>query len=113
MNSTVSAGAKHSRDGESEGEAETPSKKKKLTVSGLPFHHKLIVEAGKEHFRVQIVTVAAWLAGQALDGALITAWTRGCEEMRANGFELEAGLQPSEDELNLVSHLLSLYSPPY
>lgn len=109
MESVASAGTKRSHDNESEGEAETPSKKKKPTVSGLPFRRKLIVEAGKEHFRVQIVTVAAWLAGQALDGALIMAWTRGCDEMRANGFDIEVRLQASEDELNLVSYLSSLY----
>lgn len=107
-------GTKRSHDSEAEGKVETPPKKKKPTVSGLRFHHKLIVDAGKEHMCVHMVTVVAWLAGQDLDLALIVAWNKGYEEMKANGFDFEAGMQASEDELNIVSnfclYFLSLLS---
>lgn len=104
--SMTSVGTKRSHDTEVGGEVESPSKRKKPTASGLPFRRRLIVDAGKEHFCVQMITVAAWLAGQALDGALIMAWTKGYEEMKANGIDLEEGLQASEAELNLVTFYL-------
>lgn len=103
----ATASIKRTLDDSSDTEASTDSSqapKKKLcpTAGALPFYRKLIVEGGKQNLRVQIVTVAAWLAGQPLDIALTKAWTKSFENLKANGLDLPIGLEATDLDLAVV-----------
>jgi hypothetical protein len=81
------------------------AKKSRPTAASLPYHQRLVVDAGKRQLCVYVVTAKAWLSGQPLDACLSRAWLDAFKLLQ-DDLGLDPDMEPEDDDISVVSCLL-------